>query len=557
VAAGLFVGLYLLAWGSGAYFVAILAGWVALVPIVAQSRDAGLVAARSSAIAAGVALLLVLALQDPGLFRYNTQVASLLALLGLSGLVWWWGARAPAPALSTPRSASSVSSAALILLSVLSVAAVTASVLAPDLVRQVLIDVARFRPDPTRMAVLEARPLFMYTGNWEWSQPWVFFRSGFFVGLVAVVGLAASVWKTRRLDHLLIVMFTAVNYAATIGQNRFGYYLVPAAALVSGWLCARVLDWGGVPHAGNLHPAAKPKFSLQREVAIVLVAGVAVAPNLVPAALATTRAGGMPEYWAAAMEWLRTSTPEPFASPGYYVARYAATNPAPAYTVMNWWDQGYWLVQAAHRVPVSNPTQSGAPVAAAFLTATDEAGALEILRAQRSRFVLVDWELPFRDSGNGSLAGRFQNLSDWAGIPTSRFYTLCYSRASDTDPWQPDWIYQEAYYQTMAYRLMVLGGQPATPENNTWVVRKRMVLDTSGREFCDVSGARSFATADEAKKEAARLGPEFVAVGRTPWQPAFPVPAIAGLRLAQEFRDPQQKANESPMVRVFEMIEKP
>ena len=42
-------------------------------------------ASRSSAIAAGVALLLVLALQDPALFRYNTQVASLLALLGLSG----------------------------------------------------------------------------------------------------------------------------------------------------------------------------------------------------------------------------------------------------------------------------------------------------------------------------------------------------------------------------------------------------------------------------------------------------------------------------------------
>ena len=102
---------------------------------------------------------------------------------------------------------------------------------------------------------------------------------------------------------------------------------------------------------------------------------------------------------------------------------------------------------------------------------------------------------------------------------------------------------------------MVLGGQAAAPANNTWVVRKRMKLDTSGREFCEVSSARLFATADEAKREAARLGPEFVAVGRTPWQPAFPVPAVAGLRLAQEFRDPQQQANESPMVRVFEVIE--
>ena len=28
---------------------------------------------------------------------------------------------------------------------------------------------------------------------------------------------------------------------------------------------------------------------------------------------------------------------------------------------MNWWDQGYWIMQTARRVPVTNPTQSGAP----------------------------------------------------------------------------------------------------------------------------------------------------------------------------------------------------
>ena len=55
-------------------------------------------------------------------------------------------------------------------------------VLMPGLFNQVVTDLNRFRPDPTRMAVLEARPLFLYTGNWEWSQPWTFFRSGFYVG---------------------------------------------------------------------------------------------------------------------------------------------------------------------------------------------------------------------------------------------------------------------------------------------------------------------------------------------------------------------------------------
>ena len=78
--------------------------------------------------------------------------------------------------------------------------------------------------------------------------------------------------------------------------------------------------------------------------------------------------------------------------------------------------------------------------------------------------MIVDFELPFRERGRGALAGRFQNLADWAGIPTSRYYSLCFSRASEAEPWQPIWIFREPYYQTMAYRLMVLGGAAAAPD---------------------------------------------------------------------------------------------
>jgi asparagine N-glycosylation enzyme membrane subunit Stt3 len=538
VLAGILLGLYLLAWGSGAYLVAILAVWVVLAALVARPQDT-FATARASAIAATIALIIVVALQDPDLFRYDTQVAALAVLLILSLLVLVLADRLM------------MAIGALAGLAIVAVA--VAYAVKPALVSQVLTDLARFQPDATRMAVLEARPLFLYSGNWDWAQPWIFFRTGFYVGAAAAFFLAIDVWRSRRLDHLLILIFTAVSYAATVGQNRFGYYLVPAAALVGGWLCARVLDWGGVPHADNPRPVVKARLPMQREVAIVVVTGLAVAANLVPAALTTTRAGGMPDYWAAAMEWLRTSTPEPFDSPDYYYHRYGATNPPAAYTVMNWWDQGYWLIQAAHRVPVSNPTQGGAGQSAAFLTATDEDRAIAILDVHRARYVMVDWELPFRDAGNGALAGRFQNLADWAGTPTSRFYSLCYSRNSESEPWSPTWLYYEPYYQTMTYRLMVAGGATADAVNSTWVVRKQQRADAAGREFCEVSDAQRYTSADEAKRAAAVRGPEYVAVGRTPWQPAFPVAAVTRLRMVQEFRQPGQGPNESPMVRVFEV----
>ncbi len=545
-AAGLCLGLYLLTWSSGAYFVAILAGWILLTPVVGTSETVRS-AARATATLAATALVIVLVFQDRALFRYDAQVASLAVLLAASALVWWLAAR-PKPVVSAV-SVSSVSSAALVLLMVLAV-----SVWQADVLRQIGSDIARFSPDPTRMAVLEARPLFMYSGNWDWAQPWVFFRSGFYVGLLALAWLCLDIWRSRRLDHLLIAVFTAANFAATVGQNRFGYYLVPATALVAGWLCARVFDWGGVPHAGNPQPGVTSRLPLRRELAVVLVAGLVVAPNLVPAAQSTARAGGMAGYWAAAMTWLRTATPKPFASPSYYLARYASANPPADYTVMNWWDQGYWLIQTAHRVPVSNPTQNGAPQSAAFYTATDQAAALAVLAAQRARYVLVDWELPFRDGENGAIAGRFQHLSDWAGIATSRFYSLCYERQRESDPWAPAWLYTEAYYQTMAYRLMVLGGRGAAPANNTWVVRTDQRRDAAGQEFCEVSEAQVFRSAEEASRVAASRGPQFRVVGRTPWQPAFPVPPVTGLRVVQEFREPTQKATETPMVRIFEVV---
>src|SRR5688572_2407214 len=539
LAAGVALGLYLLAWASGAYFVAILTVWIILVTLLCPT-DRAMVTAKHAAIAAAGALVIVLIFQDHNLFRYNTQAAALIGLLAASLAVRFFARR-----LATTIGVFAALAVVLV---------AGAWLFAPSLVQQVSIDLNRFRPDPTRMAVLEARPLFLYTGNWLWSQPWIFFRSGFYAGAIAVIALMFTLRRTRRADHLLIVCFTLANYGATIGQNRFGYYLVPATAVVCGWLATRILDWGAVPHAGNPKPTTRRLMPFQREIAVIAVAGAIVAPNIVTAMATTRRVGGMPDYWFDAMQWLRTNTPEPFGSADYYFARYDGHQPAAAFSIMNWWDQGYWIVQTAHRVPVANPTQGGAPVAAKFFTEPDEAEALALLTEQRARYAIVDWELPFREGESNGLAGRFQNLADWAGVSTSRFYTVCFSRATEADAWQVTWLFYEPYYQSMVYRLMVLGGNASTPTNNTYVVQTRERVDTDGRRFCEVVGRTQHATADEAKQVAAKRGAGFTAVGLTPWQPAFATTAISGMREVAAFRDSSQHANEAPMVRIFEVV---
>ena len=91
------------------------------------------------------------------------------------------------------------------------------------------------------------------------------------------------------------------------------------------------------------------------------------------------------------------------------------------------------------------------------------------------------------------------------------------------------------------------------PVNNTYVAQITERTDTTGRNFCEVVNRWQYANSQDAKVSASQRGAGFEAVGLTPWQPAFSVPAIAGLKIAAEFRDPDQKANESPMIRIFEV----
>jgi hypothetical protein len=219
---------------------------------------------------------------------------------------------------------------------------------------------------------------------------------------------------------------------------------------------------------------------------------------------------------------------------------------------MNWWDQGYWLVQAAHRVPVTDPTQGGAVEAASFYAATDEASAAAILKAARARFVLADAEMPFRGSDPGALAGELQSFLDWADLPSSRFYALCFARLDADRSLRPVWIFREAYYQTMAFRLMVLGGRAAEPTESAWLVELGDRRDANGHAFCEIASAQPYRSLGEAKAAAAERGAGFEVVGLTPSRQVFPVAAVEGLREVHEIRRDGQSA---PVVRIFEVTQ--
>lgn len=535
--AGVSLGLYLLAWASGAFFVAILGLWLLIVALQAPPGGQLANVARLLGVTAVAALVLVIAFQTPSMYRYGTQVLALvgLALLGL--VVHVAARRAGAlPARGTVLAGLTCAVAA---------GAGVVWLLHPGLLQQVTGDVLRFTPSPSRMAVLEARPLFMYSGQWNWWQPWLTFRSGFYVGAIALAMFTVVVIRNRKPSDALVWTFAAATLAATLGQNRFGYYLVPAFAVVAGWLADEILAWGGWFRDRRPATGAPP---LQREIALLAMIAAMFLPSVSTLIRPDVRASGVASFWLDAMFWLRQHTPEPFAAVGgdaYYYARYPSGAAVPDYTVMNWWDYGYLIAQRARRVPVANPTQERAPDAGRFFVETDEAQALAQLKEARARYVVADWELPFRNTPDGRVMGRFESVLDWAGRPHGDYFEVCFRR--DGGAWTPVWVYHEPYYRSMTFRLVVAGGAAVTPRKPSVITTKDRV-DSRGMPFREILGERSFESFDEAQQFAASaaLGNAKV-VGLDPRESPFPLEALTGVERVQDVSN----AGNPPWIRIY------
>jgi dolichyl-diphosphooligosaccharide--protein glycosyltransferase len=550
VAAGIALGLYLLTWGSGAFLVAILGAWLAATVLLARDVDDIARAATVSGAASVVALPLVGAFQDPAMHRYGSQ---LLALAGLGAVA---AAMVGMIRLATRRNVSAKAAALIAMAAVSVIGAIAAAMVAPALTRQVWVDLLRLSPNASRMGVLEARPLFLYGGEWNWMQPWLFFRTGFFIGVAAFVPFMVRVWRGRSAGDLLLLVYSAATFVATIGQNRFGYYLVTACAVLGGWLASEVLDWAGVPHAGNRQPAPRTRLPMARDAAVIAVAGAMFAPNLAPRVLLAERVASYPDYWRDTMRWLHGNTPSPFpdAGPGdsHYHARYETPNAhTAAYTVMSWWDQGYWIAQQARRVPVANPTQERAGVAGRFYSATDEGEALAILRAEGTRYVVSDYELPFRRTDQGTIMGRFQTIVDWTGAAHEPFYEVVYRRAKGE--WVPVWVFREPYYRSMAFRLSVLGGAANASTSGATVIILADRVDANGFRFREIVSEAAFDTFDAARRAVDLAGGPAFIVGLDPWRSVFPLEPLRSLVEVHAARTADQKNDETPWVRVFQV----
>jgi hypothetical protein len=216
---------------------------------------------------------------------------------------------------------------------------------------------------------------------------------------------------------------------------------------------------------------------------------------------------GIPVDWKETLDWMRASTPEPFGDPNFYYARYDPQvfgpnyrYPQEAYSIMAWWDYGYWIMNVARRIPVANPTQTNADAAADFFLAQSEPEAAAILENWRTRYVVVDERLPLWPSDQeGMLVGDYHLFFDYSRkYQPSEYYSAAY-QADNQGKLRPKIFYLPAYYRSLVVRLFTFGGRAVDGGGGATLLTLRQKTFPHGGRYQEIVESRHFESAEVAK----------------------------------------------------------
>ncbi len=490
--AGCFLGMYLLTWVGGSLFVGIFALWLTTQFIVDHLRSRStdyLVILTLPFLLIAALMVLPYGLPLHGFrFHYISLIATAimtLVLIILSKVVSW--RRWPRPTFLL----------LALLAGGLGVGAM--AVISPDLLGMILAQFERFGSGHAKSYIPEAVPLLKGTDGWSLDRPWQHFRTAFFVAPPVLLVLGYLALRRKEPALWLLCIWSAGMFAATLGQNRFGYYLAVNVALLAGCFGAAVLHglWSWFHARENPAPApprAKPGKRGKRakreqrqapprmpakplapgwKYGAVTVAGSAlffllIYPNI-PKAIERAKLGFPPKsYWIEAANWLRENTPEPFGDPEAYYALYEAPPrgqpydyPATAYGITAPWGRGYWITRMAHRIPNANPGQKGAKQVGRFYTAQNEAEAAKVLDLIGARYVVIDETMPLWETARQT-KGKFRQIARWTGRDMSEFVEICSQRTKSGEIVK-GFVYRPAYYRSMLTRMYIFRGRPFQP----------------------------------------------------------------------------------------------
>ncbi len=511
VLAGVFLGVYLLAWVGGLLLIFIIFSYFLLQFIIEHMRGKSTdYLCMVSVLVLLIGTVMVLPITGGGklgtIYRVSLAIA-VLAPLALNRLSRFLAGKAVKPVYYP-----------LVLIGLAAISLVVLYVARPSLASSMLELFRIFSPSGASLTILEMHPLFLPYGQFSLNTAWLSFTTSFFISLIALGLLIYVAIRSKGADTTLFLVWSVIMLLAVLGQRRFGYYYAINAALLTGYLCYRMLDLAGlkkllIPVEGTVKIVRKTKAkaksqlrargkALQQHRAIrmrVVAAGIAIfalafLPNIAKAKALASEPSLMTDAWYSSLLWLEENSPEPFDDPNSYYQLYKApawgedySYPESAYGVMSWWDYGHWITRIAHRIPVANPFQQGASTAARFFISQNEESVDQMMDSLDMKYVILDYALS---------TAKFGALPAWADSDRNDFYGIYY-RLLPGGKLGPTVLYYPSYYRSAVVRLYNFHGKAAVPEKSK-VISYEEKKSKEGVWYKEITSTKTFHSYEEA-----------------------------------------------------------
>lgn len=325
--------------------------------------------------------------------------------------------------------------------------------------------------------IIEAIPMFYDGTVFTLSKAFKnFTTSGFLVSLLGIFILIVRLVGKQKPEEFLVLVWSLLMLLAIYGQTRFAYYYSVNVAILSGYVGGLLLDrvkWNELDEKFRTSTIKSPadfldllkSIRLGHLIAVISIVIVLIVPAYGAAMQDTKSTDGPNTFWIETCLWLKSNTPDPGMNyNGIYEApkdRKTFDYPDSAYGVMSWWDYGHWIETIGHRIPNTNPFQTGIggrkwsieeenqPGASTFFTAQSEEEATAVLEAidpspdkAGARYVISDVEMA---------TGRFYYIAAWT-LDTDGYYQPYWTNNSY------QYIPSTRYFNSMESRLHIFDG---------------------------------------------------------------------------------------------------
>ena len=547
--AGTFLGMYLLTWIGGPLFVFIIFLYFAVQSIIDHLKGSSTDALPIVGVVTMLTALLILLPLSPSPLPLISIAIALATPLVLSGVSRLFSRRSLRPAYY-PLTVIGLGVVGLVVLQFAS----------PSFLTTVLSRLSIFSPSEVGLTISEMKPLLSAGDGFSFSLAWEVFTTGFFISFASLGMLTYVVVRRGDVDKTLLVVWTVVMLAATLGERRFAYYYAINVALLTGYFSSRFLDWVDMRKretttVSPLTARVAGGVGMLVVLFVVFVPNTGLPPNWSGPTTEVIQQARLlipSDAWYGSLSWLRENTPDPFGDPEFYYSVYQAPLPGqrydypePAYGVMAWWDYGHWITRVARRLPNHGPGGNWSVSVARCFTAQAEAPASAIFDKLDSRYVVIDYD---------TATGKFHAMATFAGMSPDEFRGIYFME--EDGKLLPIIFYYPEYFRSLSTRLYNFDGRAVVPDS-TMVISYQDAVDRAGTAYRRVTSARSFATYQEAEAYLSdRDSGEYRIVSPDPMVSPVPLEAMEHYRLVYRSEELTEHLERDlmPTVKIFEYV---